>query len=165
MQYQANISPYSFHLYQNNIFLDIKFYLVNTVNNISNFLSTDYLKEKIILSLKKDLVSLHAHISVLKLEVKNIDNQNAIDAYPTAEKDLKRFKKFFSILEKVDFFQNHSIKSTSENILLDLYSIESSIRVVAFTEKNKIESDKDLINQASIISINSLHSYNASTTI
>ncbi len=165
MQYQSSISPLSIHGYNNNIILDLRFHTLKIINYFNLIFSFEKIKEKIILSIRHDLESLFTHISTLKLEIKNIDNSSAIIAYPKAEKDLKRFKKIYNILEKFKFCENQFIAEASENILTELYAIEYTIRLAAFIGKNKIDSDKELINNASIISINSLHSSNVPTSI
>ena len=69
----------------------------------------------------------------------------------------------YTTLEKADFLNNPETKEICDNTLLNFYSLEGRLRYITFDTPNDSEDDKNLSEAATRISLNSLHSLNAST--
>lgn len=83
------------------------------------------------------------------------------DEHKYAEKALLKFRKYYYLLEEVDFLNHEGIKDISNKTLLDLYSIESKLRYLSFETPKVIDSDEELRKTASLISNNAIKSLHA----
>jgi hypothetical protein len=89
------------------------------------------------------------------------DLSMAKEEYIYAEKALIKFRKYYYLLEDVDFLNHEGIKDISSKILLGLYEIESKLKFLSFDNPKDIDSDKELRQAASLISINTMNNLHA----
>lgn len=85
----------------------------------------------------------------------------AMEGHRATEKTLAKFRRYYQLLEQVNFFNHPGIEEVSTNMLLDLYAIESKFRFLSFEENKGVEGDEELRKTASLISINATQSLHA----
>ena len=93
---------------------------------------------------------------LIALNEKEVDFEEAKKIYPDAKKLLSKFKGVYSKMERVNFFGNPKTHKLADGVLLNFYSIESNIRMIALSEEPAIREDKNLIDAASELSLGSL---------
>lgn len=159
---QLHIDPF-----YSNRNLDAKLFALKIVSNVRSFLRSRLvgLKNWIIQTTNKDLAKVFIMVKGLNDIIEEFTPQQAKIELPLASKALRKFRKHYTILEKIEFFNNEETKFLSENTLLSLYHIEGKLRSLSLSEESSPSDDKDLQEIATRISINSFHQLHAAATI
>lgn len=90
------------------------------------------------------------------LNDQTIEKQDLGLAYHTAEQNLSKYRKFYSLFERVEFFKNNTTKELCNNTLNNFYNIEAHLRMLNFADSPPPPGDKELIEMASKFSMGSL---------
>jgi hypothetical protein len=146
--------------------LDAKLVGLKITSKIRGFLRSKLvgLKNWIIKGINKDLSKVYIMAEGLNKLVDEFNAEQAKAEYILASKALKKFRKYYTILEDIDFLNSEETKNLSENTLLIFYRIEGKLRSLSLHDETG-ENDKELKNVATRISINSFHQLHASASI
>lgn len=162
------LHPYHLDPFYSNRLFSFKVIILNIaarfrkfVNNHLHSLKTT-LKTGLIAGLFKDLGKIYLMVEGLKGVLNTIEDiSQAKDEHKYAEKSLIKFRKYYYLLEEVDFFNHEGIKDISNKILLDLYEVESKLRFLSFESPKEIDNDDELRKAASLISLNTINKLHA----
>lgn len=110
----------------------------------------------IISSINKDLGKTLIMIEGLNAHITKQGNQKFPEEdYITFMSLMKKYRSYYHLMEKVNFFDLDTTKELANTILMELYEIEFKIRANVFQDKTSEGYDKDLIDYASKISLHS----------
>lgn len=150
-----------FDPFYSNRIVDFKVRFLKIASKFKKFITVLHIHTGLVISLNKDLSKLFIMIEGLKVVTSTLDYDAAVIEYPVIKKSLERFKGIYYILDNIKFLGSSQTKNIAENILLDLYEIESKIRYKVFENTPAPDTDKGLIDSATNISLNTLYSINA----
>jgi hypothetical protein len=156
--------PYHLDPFYSNRLFSFKVIFLNTTSRFWKYISLNLnsFRVGIISGLYKDLGKMFLMVEGLKGILNSIEDLSmAKEEYIYAEKALIKFRKYYYLLEDVDFLNHEGIKDISSKILLDLYEIESKLKFLSFDNPKDIDSDKELRQAASLISINTMNNLHA----
>jgi hypothetical protein len=159
--------PYHLDPFYSNRLFSFKVIILNIAARFRKFLNNLHtlkatLKTGLIAGLFKDLGKIYLMVEGLKGVLNAIEDfSQAKEEHKYAEKSLIKFRKYYYLLEEVDFLNHQGIKEISNKILLDLYEIESKLRFLSFESPKQIDDDDELRKAASLISLNSISKLHA----
>jgi len=91
---------------------------------------------------------LNAHIT------KQVDEKIPEEVYIQFMSVMKKYRSYYHLMEKVDFFDLNITKELANTILMELYDIEFKLKSNVFQDNESDGSDRVLIDYASKISYN-----------
>jgi hypothetical protein len=91
---------------------------------------------------------LNAHIT------KQVDEKIPEEVYIQFMSVMKKYRSYYHLMEKVDFFDLDITKELANTILMELYDIEFKLKSNVFQNNESDGSDRALIDYASKISYN-----------
>lgn len=155
MQYSPTLY-YQFDPFYSNRVVNIKVRILNFAAKFKKYFNFLHIHTGLVAGLNKDLGKLYIMIEGLKIVTANMNYESAKIEYPIAKKALEKFTRMYFKLEEVNFFGTKETRQIAETILLDFYAIDSQMRAIVYENTKRPDSDIELIENASLISINAL---------
>ncbi len=122
-----------------------------TAFNVSNVLTSLHVNSGFIGGINKDLAMFLVVTEGLKVVTKEYDKAAALKEHKEAEKTLSRFRALYTKAEKINFFNHTASPQLFEQILLNFYAIEATLRNIAYSDVD-IPEDQYLNEFASALS-------------
>jgi hypothetical protein len=154
LDYDIDTSPVSYY------FKNIIIASVRAVRSITGY--RIYFKTGLIVFLTKSYKNFYLTTEGLKSVLEKLPNdqvgnpQSFIKSHIHIRKTLKFYLKHYYLLSSTNFFGNDVLKITCDNILSNLYYIESKLRVIAYSNNN-LQEDASLTSFSSNLSLSSLN--------
>lgn len=146
--------------FYNNRLLNFKIFILGKVAFIKEAFSITAFKTGYVKSLNADLGNLLITLKGVSAITHDFDKSKSKEEYELMAFAIRKYNKIYSILIKINFFNDNFLENTCTEILEEMYSIELELKQKAFENEPNKNKDAELIDYAVSYSRTTLSSLN-----